>query len=439
MTKQSFKIAILGAGVSGFGASHRLRNEGIDTVLYEKEPYHGGRSASHLMDGYIFDEGPHVSYTKDDRLRKLFAESVHGQYDEGIVQVNNYWQGYWITHPAITNLHGLPSDLMVNILRDFIGRPNDSPDSIRNYEDWLIASYGRTYAETFPMQYTRKFHTTNASNMTTEWVGPRLYQANLEEVLLGALSPHAPNIHYVQEYRYPAQNGFVSFFDLFRTNSHIFQNYRVTKIDPRARELTFAHGEVVRYDHLISSIALPDLIPLIVNAPNDVIKASQDLACTCLVLVNIGVDRPDVCSENWTYFYDDDMPFSRVSFQRNISPSTVPEGVSAIQCEVYFSRKYKPLTQPPEAYIEPVIDGLRHCGLLREDDKILLRKAMFIPYANIIFDLDRPTALRTVHGFLDDIGIAHCGRYGDWGYLWTDMSFLSGESAAQRILDRITS
>ena len=43
-------------------------------------------------------------------------------------------------------------------------------------------------------------------------------------------------------------------------------------------------------------------------------------------------------------------------------------------------------------------------------------------------------ALKTVHGYLDDLGIAYCGRYGDWGYMWTDESFKSGEQAAERAL-----
>ena len=37
-------------------------------------------------------------------------------------------------------------------------------------------------------------------------------------------------------------------------------------------------------------------------------------------------------------------------------------------------------------------------------------------------------------GYLDELGIAYCGRYGDWGYMWTDESFISGERAAQTAL-----
>ena len=72
-----------------------------------------------------------------------------------------------------------------------------------------------------------------------------------------------------------------------------------------------------------------------------------------------------------------------------------------------------------------------------EDDQILCRKAMLLRYANVIFDHDRAPALRAVHGYLDDLGISYCGRYGDWGYLWTDESFKSGENAAQNVLNRL--
>ena len=439
MTTPRPNVAVLGTGMAGFGASHRLRTAGVEAVLYDKNAHHGGHTATHRIDGFLFDEGPHVSFTKDERIRQLFAESVQGRYETVRAEIVNYWRGYWVRHPAITNLHGLPADLLTGVLRDYVERPTPGPDDIRNYEDWLVASYGRMYAETFPMQYTRKYHTTTAGNMSTDWVGPRLYQARLEEVVRGAVSPEAPNIHYVQDYRYPAQNGFVSYLDLFEPQSTILRNHRVVKINARDRLLHFAHGPVIPFDHLISSIPLPDLLPMIEGAPRDVIQSSQALACTSLVLVNIGVARPDVSQASWIYFYDDDMPFSRISFPRTMSTSTTPQGTSSIQCEVYFSPKYRPLDRSPEEWIDPVLDGLRRCGLLRADDTILVRKAMLIPYANIIFDLDRAGALRTVHGYLDDLGIAYCGRYGAWGYLWTDVPFLSGEDAAQRVLDRIGS
>jgi hypothetical protein len=105
-----------------------------------------------------------------------------------------------------------------------------------------------------------------------------------------------------------------------------------------------------------------------------------------------------------------------------------------VQAEVYFSKKYLPLAGRPEDFLQPTIRDLKRCGILREDDEIVFTDVKLCEYANVIFDHDRTDALRTVHGYLDDIAVRHCGRYGDWGYMWTDESYKSGEVAATRAL-----
>jgi protoporphyrinogen oxidase len=170
------------------------------------------------------------------------------------------------------------------------------------------------------------------------------------------------------------------------------------------------------------------------GAPPEVVEASCRLACSTCVLVNIGVNREDLSRAHMTYFYDEDICFSRLGFPHMLSTRNAPPGTGSIQAEVYFSDKYKPFSGSADDWIDPVIRDLRKCGVLREEDQVLSRKAMFLRYANIIFDLERADALKTVHGYLNDIGVAYCGRYGDWGYMWTDESFKSGEQAAERAL-----
>jgi len=119
------------------------------------------------------------------------------------------------------------------------------------------------------------------------------------------------------------------------------------------------------------------------------------------------------------------------------SVNNAPAGHGIIQAEVYFSDKYRPLTSPPEECIAPVIQDLKRCGLIRENDAIVFSDAKIMPYANVIFDLERDSAVSLIQGYLKEIGIQCCGRYGQWGYHWTDQSFNSGEEAAQKILDNI--
>src|SRR5438552_16779034 len=190
-------IVVLGTGMAGFGAAHRLHNEGITPVMYDKNAYYGGHTASFRYEsGFLFDVGPHISFTKDPRIQELFADSVEQRYETLQINLNNYWRGYWPKHPVQVHLHGLPEDVIVKVISDFVQARQLPEESPRNYADWLLASFGRIFAELFPMQYTRKYHTTTAENMSTDWLGPRIYRPSLEEVLRGALSPSAPHEHY---------------------------------------------------------------------------------------------------------------------------------------------------------------------------------------------------------------------------------------------------
>jgi protoporphyrinogen oxidase len=432
-------IVVLGTGMAGFGAAYRLHAEGIAPMMYDKNGYHGGHTASFRYEtGFLFDIGPHVSFTKDPRIQDLFAESVDQQYETVQIKLNNYWRGHWPLHPVQLHLRGLPQDVVVKVISDFVEASKRPDAPIKNYADWLVSSFGKTFAESFPMQYTRKYHTTTADNMSTDWLGPRIYRPSLEEVLRGAISSDAPHIHYITHFRYPSAGGFVNYLKRFVPLGNLQLNHELVSIDPRSHELTFSNGHVTNYDGLISSVPLPDLIRMIQGAPPEVVAAARRLACSSCVLVNVGLNRADLSDAHMTYFYDEDICFARLGFPHMLTARNAPPGTGSIQAEVYFSEKYKPFTGSPETWIEPVLRDLRRCGILREGDRVLCSKAMLLRYANVIFDLDRAAALEIVHGYLNELGIAYCGRYGDWGYMWTDESFKSGELAAERVISQVS-
>jgi protoporphyrinogen oxidase len=428
------KIAVLGTGMAGCGAAYRLQDEGADVVLYDKNPYPGGHTVSLTYEeGFTFDIGPHVSFTSDPRIQEIFAEAVDGAFDSREYRFTNYWEGCWLGHPAQTNLYGLPPQVIVKVISDFVAE-SASEREIHNYEDWLQVAYGKTFAEWFPGRYTYKYHTTEAANLTTDWMGPRMYRPSLEEMLLGAITRSSPNVHYIRQFRYPRSGGFSSYVKGLAAPHDVRLNHEVVGIDPEAKELTFSDGRQTSYDALISSIPLPEVVKLVRGVPDDVLRAAEQLACSSCVLVNIGIDRPDIADVQISYFYDLDIIFPRASFPHMMAESTVPEGCSSVQVEIYFSQKYRPFSGSPSDLIEPTVRDLIRCGVLREGDRILMKDAVFVPYANIIFDHDRASALARVQGFLDDAGIRSCGRFGEWAYYWTDDSFKSGERAAERAL-----
>lgn len=436
------RIVVVGTGFAGFGAGHRLETAGQPYTVYDRNTHFGGHTASHrLPGGFIFDQGPHVSFAKDERIMRILADEVDGRYEDIRIGLDSYWQGHVLTHPVQVNLHGLPTEMVIRILLEFIalsgGAAAEPPPA--DYETWLRRAYGDTFAETFPMVYGDKYHTTPMSNLTTDWLGPRMYRPSLEEALRGALSPTPiRDLHYVTHFRYPTEGGYEAYLASWVARTDVRLGAEIVGIDPAARIVRFANGDSTVYSELISSIPLPELVSLIDGTPSSVIDAAQRLAFSSVVLVNLGVDRAGIGGDTHIrYVYDKDIPFSRISFPHRLSPKVAPEGTSAIQVEWYFSDKYRPLGTHPDSLVEPTVSHLHSMGILEAGDRILVSEAAVARYANIIYDHERGAAVELIQRFLDQVGVHVCGRYGEWNHLWTDESFLSGERAAEAALAKL--
>ena len=428
-------VAVLGTGMAGFGAGYTLESAGVPFVCFDRNPYYGGHTWSfRYPSGFVFDEGGHISFTQNARIRDLLAANIDGRHEEPQLKIDNYWRGHRITHPVQCNMRGLPPELIVKVIGDFVAVQGTALADTANYAEWLRQTYGKTFAETFPMVYGRKYHTTTMDRLTTDWIGPRMYRPSLDDLVHGAVAGQRQSVHYVNRFRYPTTGGFLSYLEPFARRFDLRLGHELSGLDPKRRMLRFRNGSSFTYDRVISSIPLPEIVPLIDGVPREVVDASRRLAFTTAVLVNLGIDRAQLSDTHITYFYDEDIVFSRVNLPHMFSPRNAPPGCGTIQAEVYFSDKYRPFQGRAEDLIEPVIADLRRTGFIRESDRILVRDAVINRYANVIFDHDRAPALRIIHGFLRESGIGYCGRYGDWDHAWTDEAFLSGERAAAEVL-----
>ena len=66
-------------------------------------------------------------------------------------------------------------------------------------------------------------------------------------------------------------------------------------------------------------------------------------------------------------------------------------------------------------------------GILNEAE-ILFTDVRFEEYANVIFDHHIYENRQIVRDYLKSVGIETIGRFGEWDYLWSDQSLLSGLS-----------
>lgn len=169
------------------------------------------------------------------------------------------------------------------------------------------------------------------------------------------------------------------------------------------------------------------------NVPKDILNATKQLEYTSGIMVSLGLKRTDTSPALWYYIYDEDIWPARIYSPDWKSPYNVPEGCSAIQAEIYYS-KHKPINLPLNIILEQTIDQLLRLKLFSKED-IIVKDIRKKEYANIIFTPRIHSAREKVHQFLDERGILYAGRFGEWDYLWMGQSLLSGKTVAQKIIE----
>lgn len=450
---------ILGAGLAGLSCAYHLGHENCE--IFEQHAYVGGHIHSDFRDGFTWDEGPHVSFTKHEYVKQLFADST--ELHEYPVYPINYYKGNWVPHPAQTNLYALPDEVKQACVADFLAMRAEMENADfapANYQQWLEFAYGKYFADTFPGIYTDKYWTTKPENLTIDWVGSRMYFPAVNDVVQGAAGPLQKSTHYVITVRYPKQGGYFSFAQKLAEGANVRYGKKLTRISFANKILYFADGTETTYDKLINTLPLPVLIQLS-EAPAPVKQVAAALSCSSILLINIIADHPTQRPNNWIYVYDEDKYSSRINFTELLSPANGVPGKTGIQVEVYFS-KYRALDKSPSEIVTAVCTEMVEMGLVRSAVNIESAHSHWVEWANVIFDHSRREALNTIFDWLTQFGMpreAHdleptvdwdtalaaddtfvpeaalflAGRFGQWNYFWTDDCVLRGKYLSKMI------
>lgn len=414
------KTIIIGAGISGLGAAYACRQKDIRPIILEKDDTFGGLCGCFTIDGFTFDRFVHFSFTKEEEVLKIFNSSA-GDIITHIPNPYNIYNRKWIKHPAQNNLFPLDEQEKKKIIDDFLARPQVDMSQITNYEQWLRIQFGDYFAEHFPMVYTKKYWMCEAKDLETKWVGQRVYQPSVEEVIQGSRTADTPVTYYAKEMRYPKTGGYKHFFSSLADGTDIRYNQKVIAIDPIRKEVKTEDGNEYQYDKLYSSIPLPEYSHLLHGIPEDVKIAISKLKCTSGYHVSIALKTKNIPPYLWWYIYDEDILAARVYSPSLKSPNNAPEGCSSLQMEVYCEEgKYT-----EKQLLDGTVGKLVELGIIKQED-ILFTHVGFEKYANVIFDHLVYGNRKKVKDYLQKIGIHPIGRFGEWDYLWSNQSLLSG-------------
>jgi protoporphyrinogen oxidase len=429
-------VTVLGGGIAGLAVSYHRGHDRC--VIYEAESHYGGHVYSEEQHGFVWDDGPHVSYTKNEYIQQLFCDLVGGEFKEVQAEVVNYYQGHWIDHPAQSNLYQIPEPLRTQCLNSFLESRVENPaeqGSPANYEEWIRRAFGPVFADNFPAVYTRKYWTREPADLGTDWIGKRVYYPKVEDVTAGTKGPLGRSTYWVNRWRYPSKGGFYSYTHKLAEGARIQYGKKLVFINFQKRVLGFEDGTQSSYEKLVSTLPLPVLIACAEDAPAGVREAASLLKATRLLLVRVAANHPSVRKEPWLYVYDEDKISTRVSIQENFSPNNAPAGKSALSVEVCGS-DFKPLPTDRNAVVEQVKQELIEMGLLEGQEAVHSVSVRYCPWGQVIYDHNRRSALDRINQFLEGVGVIRAGRYAQWGYMMTHDCVLRGKKIAEHLDNR---
>ncbi|WP_370461881.1 NAD(P)-binding protein [Pantoea sp. Nvir] len=454
---------ILGAGPTGLSIGYHY---GEGAVLLEKNETPGGWCRSIQEKGFTFDYAGHIMFSKDPYVlqlyEKLLGDNLHWQTREAWVYSHNVFTRY----PFQSSLYGLPAEVISECILGAVeacygihGTRNttllnttgqavccsdgmfnaeatksagEAENTGEDFEKFIFRTWGRGIARHFAIPYNRKLWKMSLANIETSWLGERVPMPNLEQIISGALMPLDNPVGPNARFGYPKRGGFQALMNGFLPylKCALDTQSEIVEIQLKNRDVITKDGRHYRYEQMISTLPLPELVQLMGNCvPEAIQKAALLLNHVSVRCVNLGIGREALSDKHWIY-YPGDTLFHRIFLQGNASPECNPAGCFGLICEITY-RTEQPLPCEGDALIQRCIDDCIRVGILRTEDVIITANEVDMPYAYVVYDHYRQANVHLIRSWLATQGIYLSGRYSEWEYYNSDHAFLAGKRAAE--------
>jgi len=441
------KIAVIGAGPAGLTAAYALTKAGAAVDVYEASDAVGGLAKSLQLWGQTVDLGPHRFFSHNKRVNELWLEIVGADYRMIGRRTRILYRGKFFQYPLE------PSDAFRNLgpveaarcVWSYAFQKLRSPTSEETFESWVCGQFGRRLFEIFFRSYSEKLWGIPCDRLDADFAAQRIKTLSLAGALRSAFSRVEQTRHrtLADEFAYPIHGTGMVYERMAqavqRRGGRILLRAPVQRVETsggRASGLALQDGTIRNYDCVVSSMPLTVLVTRLVEAPDAVTRAAQQLRFRNTILVYLEIDSPSVCPDQWIYIHSPELRTGRITNFRNWTPELHGGCETTILAMEYWCDEGDALWNSADAQlIELAQKELLATGLVR--NRALIRNAAVyrIPKCYPVYERGYKERLRPIQDYLRQIeGLEVIGRYGAFKYNNQDHSILMGILAAENIL-----
>lgn len=444
------KIVVLGAGVGGLAAGYFLARTGkYQVTVLEKEPVIGGLCASFEREGFVLDYGAHKLYSVIpgilDEITSLMGERLIKVPKKNRLYIDGHFVDYPLRLGNLAKALGpvrffrLGVGYGVEVLKGFFNRR-----APRSYEEYIIRRFGRpTYELVFESLADKVWG--DPASLHPEMARTRLPASGGMELILKLLGLRKETADTNAEFFYYPRAGFGDWPQAMAEGIQAHGGQVLTSVDVKG--LTLHEGRVTQVqtqiggaarsfdcDYLVSSLPLPLLGRMIFGDTDaEFNKAVTGLQFRHLVLVYVNVNKPLVFKDQWIFFPQRNVVFSRLFEQKQMNPELGPADKTMITADFTAAEGSELWAASDEELSRRVVDGLVENGFVDRRDVLgsfVIRKRNFYPR----YDLEYAQRMKLVSDKLRQVpNLLTTGRIGMYNYNNSDHCADMGRFIAEHL------
>ena len=390
--------------------------------MLEAKDRTGGHAGSTVVDGWTFDQGPHIMFSRDkvvlDSMVASLGSNVHRSRRNNKVAV----AGALARYPLENDLAALPLPLRSEALLDLM-RARDGGREPANLAEWFESNFGGTLVATYFRPYNEKLWKVPLESLSMSWAD-RIPQPPLEDVVRGALGEVSEGYLHQLFYNYPLRGGYAALMEAWSRGiapGALVTGAQVTEVIPDQGEvLVRAGGSEWRFGRVVSTIPLHTLVRLVPGVPRDVAAAVERLIVNPIIATTLGFRGTDENQFTAVYIADDDYLVNRLSYPAVFSPHNAPEGCFSVQAEITCSPGADVLSWPDAAIREHVLAGLLARGLAPAGAELVFDRVERYDDGYVVYTNGYESDVAAATRWFADRGITLHGRFGSHNYLNVD-------------------
>ena len=433
------RTAIIGAGASGLSLALLLEG---DVVLFETLDEPGGHCRAITEDGFTFDEGPHIMFSKDQPVLDFMINSLNGNVHRSRRNNRVCIDGSFVKYPIENDLAGLPTEERNQCLLDFLFNKDEHyASNADNLEEWFLGNFGRALTDLYFRPYNEKTWNIPLAELSMMWA-ERIPLPPKEDVVKGALGISTEGYLHQLYYHYPLVGGYQALTDAWVRllppgSLRLGTPVRAVVPGPEGVEVVTDTTRET-FDRVVCTAPMPSLVSMLAEVPDPVRGAVESLQFNPLASVTLGFEGVDPHGFTAVYFPDPDFLVNRISAPCVFSPENGPPGHYSIQAEITDRAGGASLAHSDAELIDHVHTWLVRYGLVPQEHPMVFSNVQRLEYAYVVYTVDYEQHIETVRSWMESQRVFIHGRFGAFEYLNVDGCIIRSVEMASRLNGRPT-